>query len=106
MAIEIIEKNAEQKFNELLQVKDKDIIVDFFASWCGPCKMLSPVLEAVADEKPDTLEVYKINIDDHPEFAIQKSVMSVPTVMFIKNGEVKSTEVGFMSKDEILDHLD
>ena len=106
MAITIIEKNAEQKFNELLQIKGKDIIVDFYADWCGPCKMLAPVLAAVAKEKADSVEVYKINIDVHPEFAIQKSVMSVPTVMFIKDGEIKSTEIGFMSKDEIMDHLD
>lgn len=105
MTVTIIEKDAEQKFEELLQTKGKDIIVDFYADWCGPCKMLAPVLAAVAEEKGDSVEVYKINIDVHPEFAIKKSVMSVPTVMFIKDGEIKSTEIGFMSKDEILDHL-
>ncbi len=105
MAITIIENNPEQKFNELLTVQGKDIIVDFFATWCGPCKMLSPVLEAIAAAYPDTVEIYKINIDEHEAFAVQKQVMAVPTLMFIRDGEVKSTEVGFMSKDEILDHL-
>lgn len=106
MTVTIIEQNAEQKFEELMKIKNKDIIVDFYATWCGPCKMLAPVLEAVADEKSESVEVYKINIDDHAEFSIKKNVTAVPTVMFIKDGKIKATEVGFMSKDEVLDHLD
>lgn len=106
MAITIIENNAEQKFEELLKIKDKNIIVDFYATWCGPCKMLAPVLDAVADEMGDSVEIYKINIDEHAEFSIKKNVTAVPTVMFIKDGEIKATEVGFMSKDQVLDYLD
>lgn len=105
MTVKAIEQNAEAKFNEILGIKGKDIIIDFFATWCGPCKMLKPVLENVAEEKSDTLDVYTVNIDEHPEFAIQHSVTAVPTVMFIRDGKIKATEVGFMSKDEILDHI-
>ena len=98
-------KVTKNNFEEEVLKSEQTVLVDLYADWCGPCKMLAPVLAAVAEEKGDSVEVYKINIDVHPEFAIKKSVMSVPTVMFIKDGEIKSTEIGFMSKDEILDHL-
>ena len=105
MTVKEITQNPEAKFEEIMNIKGKDIIIDFFATWCGPCKMLKPVLEAVAAEKADTLEVYAVNIDDQAEFAIKNNVTAVPTVLFIKDGEIKAREVGFMSKDEVLDHL-
>lgn len=105
MTVKEITQNPEAKFEEIMNIKGKDIIIDFFATWCGPCKMLKPVLEAVAAEKADTLEVYSVNIDDQAEFAIKNNVTAVPTVLFIKDGEIKAREVGFMSKDEVLDHL-
>lgn len=89
--------------NEIVKA-DKPVLVDFWASWCGPCRMLSPTIDEIAEEHPE-IKVCKINIDDEAELAIRHGVMSVPTLMIFKNGEVAQTAVGVRPKDEILDLL-
>lgn len=89
--------------NEIVKA-DKPVLVDFWASWCGPCRMLSPTIDEIAEEHPE-IKVCKINIDDEAELAIRHSVMSVPTLMIFKNGEIAQTAVGVRPKDEILDLL-
>ena len=89
--------------NEILKA-DKPVLVDFWASWCGPCRMLSPTIDEIAEEHPE-IKVCKINIDDEAELAIRHGVMSVPTLMIFKNGEIAQTAVGVRPKDEILDLL-
>lgn len=89
--------------NEIVKA-DKPVLVDFWASWCGPCRMLSPTIDEIAEEHPE-IKVCKINIDDEAELAIRHGVMSVPTLMLFKNGEVAQTAVGVRPKDEILDLL-
>lgn len=89
--------------NEIVKA-DKPVLVDFGASWCGPCRMLSPTIDEIAEEHPE-IKVCKINIDDEAELAIRHGVMSVPTLMIFKNGEIAQTAVGVRPKDEILDLL-
>ena len=97
-AIELTSENFEQ---EVLQA-DKTVLVDFWASWCGPCKMLSPVIEEIADERSD-IKVGKVNIDEHPELAQKYGVMSIPTVLVIKDGEEVNKLVGAVPKKALLD---
>ena len=75
-------------------------LVDFYADWCGPCKMLAPVLETLED-----IDIIKININEFPLIAREYGVMSIPTLVYIKNGEVKLKEIGFRTKDEIITSL-
>lgn len=89
--------------NEIVKA-DKPVLVDFWASRCGPCRMLSPTIDEIAEEHPE-IKVCKINIDDEAELAIRHGVMSVPTLMIFKNGEIAQTAVGVRPKDEILDLL-
>lgn len=83
---------------------DKTVLVDFWASWCGPCRMLSPTIDEIAAERDD-VKVCKVNVDDEPELAQKFSVMSIPMLVVIKNGEVTDTAVGVRPKDSILKML-
>ncbi len=82
------------------------MIVDFFATWCGPCKMLSPVLERVHEKYGDSLKILKIDIDKHEELAREYEVMSVPTLFFYLNGEVVSQRSGFISENDLCDIIE
>jgi len=97
--MEIIHGN-ENNFNDL--INDEVVLVDFYATWCGPCKMLSPVVEAVANENED-IKVVKVNVDDAQDLAIQYQVMSIPTVVIIKDGQEVNRNVGMASKSQILE---
>ncbi|WP_373483144.1 thioredoxin [Acetobacterium sp.] len=89
-----------------LVIKGKGVVlVDFFATWCGPCKALAPVLEEVAEQVKDKASVYKVDIDQTQSLAQQYRVMSVPTMKIFKNGEVVETIVGLQSKGVLLDKL-
>ena len=90
--------------NEVINA-DKPVLLDFWASWCGPCKMLSPVLSEIADEYADVIRVAKVNVDDEPELAMKFKVSSIPMLVLFKNGRIVSTSVGYRPKDEILNEL-
>ena len=90
--------------NEVLR-SDKAVLLDFYADWCGPCKMLSPVLSEIADEYADVIRVAKVNVDDEPELAMKFKVSSIPMLVLFKNGKIVSTSVGYRPKDEILNEL-
>lgn len=78
------------------------VLVDFWASWCGPCRMLGPVVAEIAEEMDGKIKVGKVNVDEEGELAARFGIMSIPTVMVFKNGEVTNTSVGFCPKEELL----
>ena len=86
-------------FEEEVLKSEIPVLVDFWATWCGPCKMLAPVIAEIAEE--GSVKVGKINVDEEGELAIKFNVMSIPTVMLFKNGQVAKTTVGYMSKDQL-----
>ena len=88
-------------FAEEVMNSEKPVLVDFWASWCGPCRMVIPVVEKIAEEYPE-YKVVKVNVDEEQELAAQFGVMSIPTLMVVKNGEVVSKSVGAKNKQQIL----
>ena len=96
----ITKENFENEVNR----SDKTVLLDFYADWCGPCRMVSPVVELIADEQPE-IKVCKINIDEQPELAARFDVMSIPALFVIKNGEVVNQSLGAKPKAQILEML-
>lgn len=95
------EKNFEE---EVLKANGK-VLVDFYADWCGPCRMMSPVIDDIAKELDGTVKVGKVNVDNNQELAIKYDVMSIPTIMVFEKGNPIKTFVGVTDKQEILDVL-
>ena len=93
-----------QNFEAEVAASDKTVLIDFWASWCGPCRMLSPVVDEIAEERGD-IKVGKINVDEEPELAGRFGVMSIPTLVVLVGGEVKNKSVGVIPKDRILELL-
>ena len=91
-------------FDELLQ-SEKLVIVDFWATWCGPCRMLSPLLDEVEAEMEDKVEVVKVNVDDADDIAMRFRIMSIPTLLFFKNGAMVDRSVGAMPKSALVDKI-
>ena len=96
---------TKENFEKEVMNSDKPVLIDFWASWCGPCRMVSPSVEELADELT-AQKVGKINIEEQPELAEAFSVMSIPTLMVIKNGKVVSKATGARPKQAILDMLE
>jgi len=90
-----------QNFNEEVIQSDKPVLIDFWASWCGPCRMIAPIVEEIAEERND-IKVGKINVDDEPELATRFGIMSIPTLVVIKDGEIVNKLVGARPKNQIL----
>ena len=91
-------------FDGLLE-SEKLVIVDFWATWCGPCRMLSPLLDEVEEEMADKITVVKVNVDDADEIAYRYRIMSIPTLIFFKNGQMVDRSVGAMPKSMLVDKI-
>jgi thioredoxin 1 len=102
MSVITINKN---NFEEEVLKSEKIVLIDFWASWCGPCRMMSPVIDEIAEEMGENIKVGKINIDEEKELAIKYDVMSIPTFIVFKNGNEAGRSVGVQDKEEIKNML-
>ena len=101
MALEFTDSN----FEALALKSDKPVIVDFWAEWCGPCKMIGPAVEEIAKEYDGKAVVGKLNVDENPQVASKYGIRSIPTILYIKNGEVVDKQVGAVAKNLIVQKL-
>lgn len=95
--MELINENFDELINE------ERVLVDFFAEWCGPCRMLSPIIDEVATEQ--NIKVIKVNVDNHEDIAKKYGIMSIPTIILFKNGEETNKNIGLLSKEDLLEFI-
>ncbi len=93
---------TQDNFEQEVIKSDKPVLIDFWAPWCGPCRMVGPIVEQIAEEAINTAKVGKVNVDEQPELAQAFGVMSIPTIVVMKNGKVAQRVVGVQSKNAIL----
>ena len=97
MALKINDENAKE-----LIASGKPVVIDFWAEWCGPCQMMGPIVDEVAEERNDII-IGKLNVDTQPEIALRYNVMSIPTLILFENGEEAQKSIGLISKEELLE---
>jgi len=102
MAIEVTDQN----FDETVLKSNKPVIVDFWAEWCGPCRMVGPIVEEIGQEYKDRAVVTKLNVDHNPAVTAQYGIRNIPTVLFFKNGEVADKQVGAVPKNNLVNKLE
>ena len=101
MAIEITDSN----FEEIVMKSDKPVLVDFWAEWCGPCRMVGPVVEELSKDFEGKAIVGKVDVDSNPDISVRFGIRNIPTLLFIKNGEVVDKQVGVAAKSVLADKL-
>jgi thioredoxin 1 len=106
MASDLIKHISDATFESDVLKSDKPVLVDYWAEWCGPCKMIAPILDEVAGTYGDKLQVAKMNVDENREIPAKFGIRGIPTLMLFKNGELAATKVGAMSKAQLTAFLD
>jgi thioredoxin 1 len=102
MALEVTDKN----FEEVVLKSDKPVIVDFWAAWCGPCRMVSPIVDEIGEEYKEKVIVAKLDVDNNPGTTIRFSIRSIPTVLFFKNGQIADKQIGAVPKSNLVAKLE
>lgn len=97
-------KITNKNFEEEVLNSDKPVIIDFYAEWCGPCKMMSPIIDSIAEENQE-LKIGKVNVDEAQELAVRYNIMSIPTIIIFKNGNEHKKIIGVTSKENILKEI-
>lgn len=106
MSSELIKHVTDASFESDVLQSDKPVLVDYWAEWCGPCKMIAPILDDVSKEYAGKLKVAKLNIDDNQETPAKFGIRGIPTLMLFKNGNVEATKVGALSKSQLTAFID
>ena len=105
MASENVLNLDDSSFTDTISSRDEPMLVDFWAEWCGPCKMIAPIMDEIADEQVGTLKIAKVNIDEASGTALQNEVMSIPTMILFKGGEPVKKIIGAKPKDAIMEEI-
>ena len=106
MASDLIKHISDATFEQDVLKSDRPVLVDYWAEWCGPCKMIAPILDEVAGQYGDKLQVAKMNVDENREIPAKFGIRGIPTLMLFKNGELAATKVGAMSKAQLAAFLE
>ncbi len=97
---------SDGSFEEEVLNADQPVLIDYWAEWCGPCKMIAPILDELAADYSEKIKIAKLNIDDNPETPTRYGIRGIPTLMLFKNGNVEATKVGAVSKSQLVDFID
>jgi len=106
MASELIQHISDASFEAVVLEADKPVLVDFWAEWCGPCKMIAPALDEAADTYKGKLQITKLNVDENKDIPAKFGIRGIPTLMIFKNGQLAATKVGALSKAQLGEFID
>lgn len=98
-------KITKANFEEEVLNSPIPVVIDFWATWCGPCRMIAPVIEEIAEEYANVVKVGKVNVDEEPELASQFGIISIPTVVLVKDGQISAKSVGYRTKEQLTNEL-
>jgi len=96
----------ESNFDKEINQSDKPVIVDFWAEWCGPCKMIAPLLDEIAKEKAESVKVAKVNVDENQSLSFKYNIRAIPSLLFFKNGQLRDQVTGMTSKKDLLGRIE